>query len=166
VKPDKIYLVGFMGAGKTTVGRRLARRLGWRLEDLDQRIEEREQRAVADIFRERGEPYFRTVEREILWSVLSLRNAVIATGGGTFADPENRAAMLSDGTVIWLDLPFADVVARVPSDGRRPLAQDRSALEGLYNLRRASYQQAHFRVDAASGRPDALVEEVLDRLGW
>lgn len=166
VKTDKIYLVGFMGAGKTTVGRRLARRLDWRLEDLDDRIEQVEQRAVADIFRDRGEPYFRAVEREILFSFLSVPHMVVATGGGTFVDPENRAAMLADGTVIWLDLPFSMVVERVPSDGRRPLAQDRAALETLYLARRAAYQHAHIRVETASHRPDALVEEVLDHLGW
>lgn len=163
---DKIYLVGFMGAGKTTVGRRLAKRLGWRLEDLDQRIEERERRTIAEIFRDQGEPYFRAVERDTLNALRSVRDAVVATGGGTFADAENRAMMLADGTVVWLDLPFAMVLERVPRDGRRPLAADRDALEALYLSRRASYQHAHFRVESGTGRPDALVEELVHRLGW
>jgi shikimate kinase len=166
VNADKLYLIGFMGAGKTTVGKRLARRLGWRLEDLDERIEQREQRTVADLFRERGEPYFRAVEREILWSLLPLRHTIVATGGGTFIDPDNRAAMLADGTVVWLDLPFSTVIERVPTDGRRPLAMDRTALEALYLARRAAYQQAHVRVESTADRPEALVEQLLDRLGW
>jgi shikimate kinase len=166
VNADKIYLVGFMGAGKTTVGRRLARRLGWRLEDLDERIEQREERTIAEIFRVRGEPYFRGLEREVLWSLLPLRHTVVATGGGTFADPDSRSTMLADGTVVWLDVPFSLVVDRVPTDGRRPLAMDRHALEALYLARRAAYQLAHVRVESTADRPDALVEELLDRLGW
>jgi shikimate kinase len=166
VKADKIYLIGFMGAGKTTLGRRLARRLGWQVEDLDERIEAREQRTIAALFRERGELYFRAVERDVLAALIPARHRVVATGGGTFADPENRAAMLADGTVVWLDVPFPLVLARVPTDGRRPLATDRAALEQLYLARRAVYQQAHLRVEVSGGHPDALVEIILDRLGW
>ena len=87
VTVDKIFLVGFMAAGKTTVARALAGRLGWRVEDVDELIEARERRTVADIFARQGEPYFRAVEREILHLLLPLRHVVVATGGGTFADP-------------------------------------------------------------------------------
>jgi shikimate kinase len=166
VKADKLYLIGFMGAGKTTLGRRLGRRLGWRVEDLDELIEARELQSIAQIFRERGEAHFRAVEREILRSLLPIRHLVVATGGGTFVDPDNRAAMLADGTVVWLDLPFSRVIERVPTDGRRPLATDRATLETLYAARRSAYQEAHLRVESTAGRPDALVEQVLDRLGW
>ena len=90
---DKIYLVGFMAAGKTTVARELAARLGWRAEDVDELIEARERRTVADLFARQGEPYFRGVERDILRLLLPLRHVVIATGGGTFVDQDNRAAI-------------------------------------------------------------------------
>jgi shikimate kinase len=163
---DKVYLVGFMGAGKTTLARLLARRLGWHAVDLDESIEQREGETVADIFRLRGEPYFRAAEREVLRSLVPLRDVVVATGGGTFVNPENRALMLADGTVVWLDLPFEHVLPRVPTDGRRPLAADRASLEALYLLRRAAYEEAHVRLDVTAGRPAALVEELLDRLGW
>ena len=103
---DKIYLVGFMAAGKTTVARALADRLGWRAEDVDELIEARERRPVADIFARSGEPYFRAVEREILNLLLPLRHVVVATGGGTFVDVENRAAIMRDGLAVWLDVPF------------------------------------------------------------
>jgi shikimate kinase len=163
---DKIYLVGFMGAGKTTLGRALASRLGWRLVDVDAQIEQRERRTVAAIFREAGEAYFRAVERAVVQDLLSVRHAVVATGGGTFVDPDTRARMLADGTVVWLDLPFEQVLARLPGDGRRPLAADRTDLERLYVARGPAYAQAHLRVDSGAVRVEQLVEQVLDGLGW
>jgi len=164
VKTDKIYLVGFMGAGKSTVARALARRLDWQAEDIDDRIEQRERRDIASIFRQKGEPYFRAAERQTLVDLLPKRGTVVATGGGTFADPTNRELMLRDGLVIWLDVPLATVLERVPLDGRRPLAADRGALEALYNQRLAAYRVAPLRVDASRGPVDLLVDQIVDGL--
>lgn len=162
---NKVYLVGFMGAGKTTVAQALGRRLGWRVEDVDELIEARERCSVADVFATRGEPYFRLAEREVLRRLLPVEYAVVATGGGTYADPENRAAINATGVAVWLDLPLDQVLARVPQDGRRPLATDRASFEALYHARRLAYQQAHLRLDA--GAPvEELVERVLDWLGY
>ena len=162
---DKLYLVGFMGSGKTTLARALGRRLGWRHVDLDEEIERREGRTVSQVFAEHGEAYFRKAEREVLLAFLPMRNVVVATGGGTFVQPANRADILADGVVVWLDVPFARIVDRVPSDGRRPLAADRDAFAALFEERRAAYRQAHLRLDA-QGRVDALVERLLHQLGW
>jgi shikimate kinase len=159
VNTDKIYLVGFMGAGKTTVARALGRRIGWRVEDIDDRIEARERRTVAAIFAQSGEPYFRQQERQVLGELLAQRQVVIATGGGTFAEPDNRALMLADGAVVWLDVPLARVFDRVPADGRRPLAADRTQMEQLYARRRLAYAEAHLRIDGTQPVP-----EVVDRL--
>jgi shikimate kinase len=159
VKTDKLYLVGFMGAGKTTVGRALSKRIGWRVEDLDELIEARERRSVAAIFAQDGEPRFRDLEREALARLLPQRETIIATGGGTFAEVDNRAAMLADGAVVFLDVPFEKLVDRVPPDGRRPLAADRFQMAQLYQRRLISYRQAHLRVDAA-----APVDEVVERI--
>jgi len=159
VKADKLYLVGFMGAGKTTVARALARRTGWRVEDIDERIEARERRTVASIFAQQGEPYFRQLERVVLSELLALRHVVVATGGGTFAEPDNQALMLADGVVAWLDLSLTHVLSRVPADGRRPLAADRARMEQLFARRQLAYARAHVRVDAA--RP---VEEIVGQL--
>src|SRR5436190_3300134 len=150
-----------MGAGKTTVARSLARRLGWRIIDVDQLIEEREHATVADLFARKGEPYFRSAERSVLVDQIGVRHAVVATGGGTFMDPQNRALINGDGTSIWLDVPLPQLIQRVPVDGRRPLAADRAEFERLYAIRRAAYEQAHRRVDA--GRPSvaAIVEELV-----
>ncbi len=165
MKADKLYLVGFMGAGKTSVARALGRRIGWRVEDIDHRIEARERQRVADIFARHGEPYFRDVERAVLQELLPQRHIIVATGGGTFADPENRAVMLSDGAVAWLDVPLECVIDRVPADGRRPLASDREQMEQLYARRTAAYSQAHVRIDAS--RPVAeIVERVLEWIGF
>jgi shikimate kinase len=160
---DKIYLVGFMAAGKTTVARAIARRLGWRAEDVDELIEARERLTVADIFARHGEPYFRTVEREILQLLLPLRHTVVATGGGTFMDPESQQAIRLDGTSVWLDVPLETIVSRLPSDGRRPLSSDRAQMERLFAMRQAGYARAHLRVDA-TGPADAVAERILEAL--
>jgi shikimate kinase len=165
VNADKLYLVGFMGAGKTTVARALARRLGWKFDDIDERIESRERKSVASIFAQHGEPYFRQLERQALGELLPERHIVIASGGGTFVEPDNRALMLADGSVAWLDLPLTRVLERCPADGRRPLAADRAQMEALYQRRQLAYAQAHVRVDA--NRPiQEVVERMLDWLGY
>jgi shikimate kinase len=162
VTADKIYLVGFMAAGKTTVAQALAARLGWRAEDIDALIEARERRTVAEIFAKNGEPYFRAVEREILRMLLPLRHVVVATGGGTFMDPENRAAINMDGVSVWLDVPLEDVIVRLPPDGRRPLAADRVQMERLFALRQAAYAHARLRVDARGAHPEAIAERIME----
>jgi shikimate kinase len=164
VKADKIYLVGFMGAGKTSVARALARRLDWKMQDIDQRIEQRERRDIPTIFRQEGEPYFRGIEREEVIALLPERGAVVATGGGTFVDPGTRELMLRDGAVIWLDASFATVVSRVPVDGRRPLAGDRIEMERLYNQRLMAYSHSHLRLDASRSSVEELVDQIIEWL--
>jgi shikimate kinase len=164
VKADKVYLVGFMGAGKTTVARALARRLDWQPVDIDELIEARERDTVANLFAKRGEPYFRSVERAVLLEQFNRRHVVVATGGGTFVDPQNRAAINRDGVSVWLDVPLDRLIARVPADGRRPLAADRAEFERLYASRRPAYECAHHRVEAGRGGVDAVVEELVDWL--
>lgn len=159
---DKIYLVGFMAAGKTTVARVLAERLRWRAEDVDELIEARERKTVAEIFQKHGEPYFRSVERDILKLLLPLRHVVVATGGGTFMDAETRAAINMDGISVWLDVPLEELIARIPADGRRPLAADRTTLERLFAMRAAAYSAARYRVDAAGARPEEIAERILE----
>jgi len=165
VNTDKLYLVGFMGAGKTTIGRAMSRRVGWRFLDVDERIEQRTRQSVASIFAQHGEPYFRQLEREVLSELLPMRQIVVATGGGTFAEPDNRALMLADGAVAWLDVPLTTVWDRVPADGRRPLAADRTVMEQLYARRQLAYAEAHLRIDA-SLPPAESVERLLHWIGY
>src|SRR5436190_22874620 len=131
MKTDKIYLVGFMGAGKSSVARALGKRLDWKVEDIDERIEHAERRDIPSIFRDSGEPFFRAREREALIGLLPERGTVVASGGGTFVDASNRELMLRDGGVLWLDVPFEIVLTRIPRAGRRPLAADRPGMEQL-----------------------------------
>ena len=165
MSPDKVYLVGFMAAGKSTVARALAARLKWRAEDVDELIEARERRPVADIFAKNGEPYFRAAEREIIKLLLPLRHVVVATGGGTFMDPETRAAINMDGVSVWLDVPFEELLARIPADGSRPLAADRAQMERLFAARVAAYRTAQLRVDAAHAHAEEVAERILEALG-
>jgi shikimate kinase len=154
-----------MAAGKTTVARRLAERLGWRAEDVDELIEARERRTVAEIFAKNGESYFRAIERDILRLLLPLRHCVVATGGGTFMDPDNRAAINLDGVSVWLDVPLEEVVARLPADGRRPLAADRAQMERLFAVRQIAYASAVVRVDARGAHPEAVAERIIEAVG-
>jgi shikimate kinase len=164
VTADKIYLVGFMAAGKTTVARALAARLEWRAEDIDELIEARERRTVAEIFARNGEAYFRALERDILRLLLPLRHVVVATGGGTFMDPDNRAAINMDGVSVWLNVPFEELVARLPADGRRPLAADMDQLERLFAMRQAAYANARVHIEARGAHPQEVAERIVEQM--
>lgn len=161
---DKIYLVGFMASGKSTVARALAERLGWQSEDIDELIERRERQTIAEIFSRKGEAYFRGIEREILQLLQPLRHVVIATGGGTFVDPENRVFINLDGCSVWLDVPLVELIPRIPMDGRRPLAANRAELERLYSVRVEAYSQAHVRIPVGGAPVQTTVEMVFEAL--
>ena len=161
---DKIYLVGFMGAGKTTLATTLSSKLGWQTKDTDELVERREGMTVADIFSKRGELYFRAVEHTILSEVVSIRHAVVATGGGTYADPTNRLIIDRDGVSIWLDVSLKRATERLPDDGLRPLAHDHSRMEKLFHTRQASYRHAQIRLDAEHASADELSHQIVDRL--
>lgn len=160
-----IILTGFMGTGKTTVGKRLAKRLGWRFVDLDQLIEASAKRPIARIFTERGEAVFRRLERRHINRVIHGQKQVIATGGGAFVDPQNRARLRVSGPVICLTARPRVILERV---GRkietRPLlhgsANPQERVRALLNQRAKAYAQADITVDTS----DLTVEEVVDRL--
>ena len=161
-----LFLIGFMGCGKSRVGAALARELGWPFVDNDARIEQREGRTVQEIFEISGEAGFRRVEREALSSVDLRDPKVVATGGGAFIRFETRRWMKQQGCTIWLDVPLAVARQRVRGGRGRPLwiSGDRFALRTLYEQRRAVYALADLRVTASPGSPSQLAQRVLDGL--
>lgn len=149
-----VYLTGFMGAGKSSVGRRLAALLGWAFIDLDTMIEEVTGESVAEIFRRDGEEEFRRQERMALRSISEAEPAVVATGGGVMAASANREWMRQRGITVWLDVPFAILVERLSGEepGTRPLFVDRRQARALYERRLSSYRDSDLRIEISSAQ--------------
>jgi shikimate kinase len=161
---DPIFLVGFMGAGKSSAGALLAARLGWELADTDALVERAEGRSIETIFRESGEGRFREREWEALRSQEGARRAVVATGGGLFLAVRHRAFVRSHGVSLWLDAPLEVIESRVASASERPLWPTADPLErrALFERRRAAYALADVRVDAAIDGPGAVARALED----
>jgi len=158
----KIYLVGFMGAGKTSVGNALAVRLVWPFFDLDELIEGSEGIAVKEIFSSIGEPHFRKREREILQTTRHLEHGVIATGGGTFTFEENISFIKSEGFSIFLNPPFTLLARRAEEKkDERPMFRDEMQARELYQQRLRSYKMADLTLDV---REEDTVTELVARL--
>lgn len=154
----RVVLVGFMAAGKSTIGARLARRLGWDFLDMDQRIEDRLGLTVAEAFARLGEPAFRAEEEAVARELLDRGSLVVAAGGGAFAEERTRDLLRKDALCVWLRAPLAVLEARIGLGNDRPLAANRARIPALYTLREASYALADAVVDVGAGTPD---EEAL-----
>jgi shikimate kinase len=161
MKYSRVYLIGFMGAGKTTIGRILARKLGWKFIDLDKEIEAGEQRQIADIFRENGEPHFRSLEKKYFKTVSYSTRAVIALGGGTYIDPQNQALADATGLSVWLKVSFARIADRVKMDGTRPKLDNPDEVERLYQSREPHYALARMHVSTDEGTPESVADEII-----
>jgi shikimate kinase len=161
-----IVLVGLMGAGKSTVGRRLARRLGLAFADSDREIEAAAGMRIADIFERFGEAHFRDGERRVIARLVAGERRVIAAGGGAFADPATRALILERCTAIWLDAELELMAERVGRRDHRPLLRGKDPLELLRTQaeeRKAAYAQAHLKVRA--GALEQTVDAIVAALG-
>ena len=166
--PQKsIVLVGMMGAGKSTLGRRLARRLGLPFADADEEIEAAAGLSVAEIFERYGEAHFRDGERRVLARLIHGPPRVIAAGGGAFIDPETRALMLSRCIAIWLDVEVEVLAERVGRRGHRPLLKGQDPLTRLRDLaalRNPIYAEAHIRIGSGSDSHDKTVARIIAAL--
>jgi shikimate kinase len=158
----KIYLVGFMGAGKTTIGRELASRIEAPFFDLDELVEAAEKMSIKDVFAQHGEPYFRKRERDILRSTRYLDSAVVATGGGTFTFDENIQFIQGEGLSVYLSAPYSLLRARISDKAaERPLFRDDVATHELYANRIRFYRTADVSVEV---REEETPNEIVERL--
>jgi len=160
-----IYLVGFMGSGKSTIGRHLAHRLGWNFFDTDEEIEAAEKVSISEIFETRGEEEFRRIETTILRQHVGWiergRPAVVALGGGAFARQQNREMLENNGITVWLDCPLDVVSRRVAIAAHRPLARDPEKFVALYQERRVSYQSADLQIVITGDDAEEAVDAIL-----
>jgi shikimate kinase len=161
---NRFFLVGFMGVGKTSVGREVAARLGLPFYDLDQLIEERAGQKVAEIFARSGEGAFRSLETEVLRDIVQSEPGVVATGGGTFARPENRVLIREAGVSVWLDAPTELVLERGASGEHRPLWGGPEKARALLEQRLPAYRQADLRFDLKDWSAGEASERLADLL--
>ena len=163
---DNVVLVGFMGAGKSSVGRVLAKRLGRCLVETDDMITAKEGRSIPEIFAERGEARFRALEEEALGLLALKRGDVIATGGGLPCHEGRPAALKALGTVVWLSGDFDTLYERALRAGERPMLAGRSRqdVEALYRTREPFYRAADITVETTGIGPDQVAARVLAAL--
>lgn len=160
--PSRIALVGFMGSGKSTTGRILARSLGYRFEDADDRIEACAGMKVAEIFSRHGEEPFREMELRAILELLALEETVIATGGGAFARPVCANHLRTRAFTVHLSCDFPEAWARVAGQTGRPLIEKgESAAKALYAERKDKYARAHLTVETTHRPPREVAEEIL-----
>jgi shikimate kinase len=165
-----VFLVGFMGAGKTSVGEVLGKKLGWRFEDLDELIERREKRSIEAIFRESGETAFRAAEhaalRQVLLDVAS-RSEVVALGGGAFVHSANARLLEESGfPSVFLDAPVEELFHRCQAQElARPLKGGQDEFRSLYESRRPAYLEALLRIDTQGKNLEEIATEIATNLG-
>jgi len=168
---DNIVITGFMGAGKSTVARRLARELGFGLVDTDEEVEKVAGISVSAIFERFGEARFRELEREVVASLVSGRfgdGLVVSAGGGLVADDESRRALRRWSTVVCLDVSVDEILKRVGGAGERPLLATggrRDEVERLLKERKAAYDDCDFRVDTTGRSVEEVVRAIEAALG-
>lgn len=161
-----IYLVGFMGCGKTTIGRMYADEIGWRFGDLDDDIEFSQKTTITDLFARLGEPEFRRIETEAIQKrVLSIRRGsptVLSLGGGAFAGEQNIELLSDNGVTVWINTSLDIMCDRVARADHRPLARDMDRFRQLYEQRIPFYERAEYRVDVPDGDSRAALRMLIE----
>ena len=167
LREGHLYLVGFMGSGKSVIGRLLAVELGWQFVDVDAHVVQKEGRSIKEIFAASGEKRFREAEGEALRTISAGLRAVVATGGGLFMGVFPRALIKRTGISLWLDAPFEKIRERLGEGSGRPLWENDKpvAMRAFYERRRATYALADLRIDPSRDTPEGIAREARDRLG-
>ncbi|MBN2407817.1 MAG: shikimate kinase [Elusimicrobia bacterium] len=163
-----IVLTGMMGTGKSAVGRKLADALGMEYVDIDETVEKKTGLSVNDIFRDRGEPEFRRLEKEAVKHAAGLNNRVISTGGGVVKDSANMDALEREGIIVCLTADAATILARTKDDGTRPLlkvADPEKEIRGLLAEREKFYSRCDFRVDTSGKSVSDIAGEIVEYIG-
>jgi shikimate kinase len=159
-----IFLTGFMGSGKTTVGRILAKLAGYDFVDLDESIAGRAGKTVSAIFNDQGEGEFRRLEREAIAALRGSNRTVVALGGGAYTFEENRERIARIGKTVWLDCPLDSCLSRIEDDGSRPLLGDADSMRSLFDKRRHFYGLADYTFDAGSDSPEQVASAIASTL--
>lgn len=163
--PKPIVLVGMMGAGKTTVGRRIAAKLGRRFVDSDDEIEAAAGMTIDEFFAAHGEPEFRAGEARVIARLLKEDNIVLATGGGAFVNPDTRSLINANGVSVWIKAEFELLFARVSRRSNRPLlktSNPRDTLKRLIEVRYPIYAEAHLTVVSTDVPQDTVANDVIE----
>lgn len=156
-----IFLVGFMGVGKTSVGGLLAQKLNCKFIDLDKLIVEQENSSIKDIFSKFGEEYFRELEHKTLASIINYTDSVIALGGGTFIFERNRNLIQQNGISIWLECDLDVILSRLNNDTLRPLYSNPQQMQELLNKRLSAYSQANFTLNVSTLTINETVDKII-----
>ncbi len=162
---SRLFLVGFMGAGKSTMGPLLAGRLRWDFVDLDEKIEHDQNRTIREIFETEGEPGFRRIETQALTQLEGRKHCVVALGGGAFVEQVNRLVVARLGVSVFLDCRLDVILARCPADGTRPLLQTPALVEQLYESRLPLYRKCDVCINVSDLTPDEASEAILLAVG-
>jgi shikimate kinase len=175
VRGERVFLTGFMGSGKSTIGPILANTIGYEFLDIDKAIEQREGRSINEIFQEEGEPYFRSIERDLLVTVSTRDHIVVSLGGGTVADPENFRLISTSGIVVYLKATPEQIFRRLHHKLDRPVLTDirgeklsdeelRKRIQELYMKREPFYSRADITVETNEKRVGVTVDQIVKRL--
>lgn len=160
-----IYLVGFMGSGKSTVGRLLAEKLNMRFVDIDKEVEKSKGMSIREIFQKFGEDYFRNLEKEKLREFLRRSGFIVSTGGGLGADIDIMNLMREDGKVIWIRADIQTILDRCKDDTKRPLLKlPKDKLLELFKKREKVYSLAHITVDSDKKTPIQVFQEIVEKI--
>ena len=161
---NNIYLIGFMGSGKSAIGRVLSRMTYRRFMDTDAMIVEREGMSIPEIFEQKGEAYFRSVETEVMKELVEERKRVVSCGGGVAMRPENVEQMRKGGHVVWLTATPATILKRVAHDENRPLLKGRKTIEGITELMEARLPFYTEAADVKVATDDRSMEDIAEEI--